>query len=160
MSMYYCTQEGYDSLSKKLNKLMREDRPLIVEELSSIAKESGSDLAENFEYIQASEELSLIDKKISEIKEKITNSKVIDITKIPFQGKVLFGTTVKIYDLEEDYEAEYKIVGEDESDVSLNKISYKSPLASSILSKSVGDEALFNTPKGKRIIEILEINHI
>ena len=120
------TMEGAEALREELQRLKHEARPRVVKAIAE-AREHG-DLKENAEYHAAKEEQGFIEGRIQEIEGKLSNAQVIDVTKIAPTGKVIFGTTVKVIDLEKDESRTYKIVGDDEADLKQNKVSVSSPI--------------------------------
>ncbi len=152
------TVAGEKNLREELTRLKSEDRPRIIQSIAE-AREHG-DLKENAEYHAAREQQSFCEGRIGEIEGKLADSQVIDITKIPYQEKVLFGTTVKIINVGTDEEVRYQIVGDDEADVKANKISVSSPIARALIGKQLGEEVLVKTPGGDTEYEIDEIQHI
>ena len=158
MSRYPMTKEGENSLRQELQKLKSEDRNNVVKAIAE-AREHG-DLKENAEYHAAKEQQGLIESRIREIENKLADAQVIDATLIEPSGKVIFGTTVELKDLDERKLISYKIVGEDEADVKLGKLSVNSPLSRSLIGKSKGDFVKLETPGGTKEFEILSIKHI
>ena len=121
------TEQGAEKLRLELEDLKKVQRPRIVQAIAE-AREHG-DLKENAEYSAAREQQSFCEGRINEIEAKLSNAQIIDVTKIPHTGKVLFGTTVTIINLDTDLAMKYQIVGDDEADVKSNKISVNSPIA-------------------------------
>ena len=158
MSRYPMTKEGEISLRQELQKLKSEDRNNVVKAIAE-AREHG-DLKENAAYHAAKEHQGLIESRIREIENKLADAQVIDTTLIEPSGTVIFGTTVEIKDLNESKLFSYKIVGEDEADVKLGKISVNSPLSRSLVGKSEGDLVKLETPGGAKEYELLSIKHI
>jgi len=158
MSRYPMTKEGESCLREELQKLKSEDRNNIVKAIAEARKHG--DLKENAEYHAAKEQQGLVESRIREIESKLVGAQVIDVTKIQPLGKVVFGTTVEIQELEENKVISYKIVGEDEADVKLGKISVNSPLSRSLVGKSEGDFSKLETPSGIKEYKILSIKHI
>ena len=158
MSRYPMTQEGESFLREELQKLKSEDRNNIVKAIAEARKHG--DLKENAEYHAAKEQQGLVESRIREIESKLVDAQVIDVTKIQPLGKVVFGTTVEIQELEENKVISYKIVGEDEADVKSGKISVNSPLSRSLIGKSEGDFSKLETPSGIKEYKILSIKHI
>jgi transcription elongation factor GreA len=117
------------------------------------------DLKENAEYHAAKEEQGFIEGRIQEIEGKLANAQVIDVTKIAPTGKVIFGTTVKVIDLEKDESRTYKIVGDDEADLKQNKVSVSSPIARALIGKEEGDVVVVQAPSGAIEYEIEEVLH-
>ena len=158
MSRYPMTKEGESCLREELQKLKSEDRNNIVKAIAEARKHG--DLKENAEYHAAKEQQGLVESRIREIESKLVDAQVIDVTQIKPSGKVIFGTTVEIQELEENKVISYKIVGEDEADVKLGKISVNSPLSRSLVGKSEGDFSKLETPSGIKEYKILSIKHI
>ena len=152
------TAQGEKALREELANLKSVERPRIVQAISE-ALEQG-DLRENAEFQYAKEEQGFIEGRIKEIEGKLSSAQVIDVTAIAPTGKVIFGVTVTLMNLENDEESVYKIVGDDESDIKLNKISVYSPVARALIGKSVGDEVVVKTPSGEIEYEICEVEHI
>lgn len=152
------TVQGAEALRAELKKLKHEDRPVIIQSIAT-AREHG-DLKENAEYHAAREQQSFVEGRIKEIEGKLSHAQVIDVTKMNADGRVIFGTTVDVCDIDTDDEFTYHIVGEDEADIKINKISVTSPLAKSLIGKSEGDIATVDAPGGKRELEILEVKYI
>ena len=152
------TKEGEDLLRKELRKLKSEDRSKVVQAIAE-ARELG-DLKENAEYHAAKEQQGFVERRIREIESKLSNSQVIDVTKITPSGKVVFGTTIQLDDLEQKKQVKYKIVGEDESDAKAGKISFLSPLAINLIGKNQGDEIEIEAPEGKKNYRIVSVKHI
>ncbi len=152
------TVEGEKALREELAHLKGVERPRISAAIAE-ARELG-DLKENAEYHAAREQQSFAEGRINEIEAKLSNAQVIDITTISKTGKVLFGTTVILINMDDDQEVEYKIVGDDEANIKVNKISVNSPIARAMIGKEEGDVVLVNTPSGNVEYEIGEVQHI
>tara|TARA_B100001029_G_scaffold178707_1_gene186106 strand:- start:4981 stop:5451 length:471 start_codon:yes stop_codon:yes gene_type:complete len=152
------TKEGESLLREELIKLKREERPKIIDAIAT-AREFG-DLKENAEYHAAKEQQSLTEARIKDIEVKLSNSQVIDIEKIEASDKVIFGTTMTVINLESDQSTKYRIVGEDEADANLGKISYASPLAKQMIGKYEGDTVKVETPSGSTEYEIIKVEYI
>lgn len=157
MQKFPMTRAGEIRLREELDNLKKVDRPRIVKAIAE-AREHG-DLKENAEYHAAREQQSFCEGRIQEIEGKLSNAQVIDITTIPHSGKVIFGVTVDIVNVETDETVTYNIVGDDEADVKANKISVNSPIARGLIGKSEGDEVTIKTPSGEVIYEIEEVRH-
>ena len=149
--------EGYEKLTADL-KALRAERPLIVDAIEE-ARAHG-DLSENAEYHAAREQQGFIEGRIQDIEGKLSNAQVIDIKSIPHSGKVLFGTTVSIINVDTDEEVEYRIVGDDEADIKNNLISVNSPIARGLIGKEVDDVVNIETPSGTVEFEITEVEYI
>ena len=158
MNLTPMTVAGEQALRDELNRLKTEDRPRIIEAIAD-AREHG-DLKENAEYHAAREQQGFCEGRIQEIEGKLGESQVIDVTAIPHTGKVIFGTTVTIINVDTDEEVRYQIVGEDEADVKSGKISVTSPIARGLIGKSEGDEVTIRTPGGEVDYEIDLVEHI
>lgn len=152
------TKEGADALQTELNKLKKEDRPRITEAIAD-AREHG-DLKENAEYHAAREQQGLVEARIKQLEALLSNAQIIDVTKLPQTGKVVFGATVTVLNIDTDEEVTYKIVGNEESDVKANKISVNSPIARALIGKEEGEEIVVQAPSGNIDYEIIEINYI
>ena len=152
------TKEGESLLRDELKKLKSEDRPRIIDAIAT-AREFG-DLKENAEYHAAKEQQSLIEARIKDIEIKLSNAQIIDISNIEPSDKVIFGTTVTVFNLEIEKSIKYKIVGEDEADATSGKISFASPLAKSLIGKFEGDLAKVETPSGVVEYEIEKVDYI
>ena len=152
------TVEGESSLREELQKLKFEDRPQVVEAIAT-AREFG-DLKENAEYHAAKEQQSLMEARIKDIEVKLSESQIIDVTKIEASEKVIFGTTVAIKDMQDFQSIVYKIVGEDEANAKEGKISVLSPLAKNLIGKFEGDIVKFETPGGSKEYEIINVEYI
>ena len=152
------TVEGAELLREELQHLKNVLRPSISKAIGA-AREMG-DLRENAEYHAAKERQAFTEARIRHIEVRLADARIIDVTKIRASGKVVFGTTVTLFDVENDAEVRYKIVGEDEADLKVNKLSVMSPLAKAVIGKGEGDSAMVDTPTGKREYEIEAIAYI
>jgi len=152
------TKEGECLLRHEIKKLKNEDRPRIIDPIAT-AREFG-DLKENAEYHAAKEQQSLCEARIKDIEVKLSSSQVIDILNIDPSQKVIFGTTVTIINSDSNQSAQYKIVGEDEADANLGKISYAAPLAKQMIGKFEGDIVKVDTPSGSTEYEIEKVEYI
>ena len=152
------TEAGAEALRVELKRLTSIERPRIVKEISA-ALEQG-DLRENAEFQYATEEQGHIEGRISEIAAKMGAAQIIDVTEIPNNGKVIFGVTVTLLNIDTDETVVYKIVGDDESDIKENKISIYSPVARSLIGKQVDDSVLIQIPSGQIEYEILSVEHL
>ncbi|RUO38749.1 transcription elongation factor GreA [Aliidiomarina shirensis] len=158
MSNIPMTVAGAESLQAELKRLKSEDRPRIIQAIAD-AREHG-DLKENAEYHAAREQQSFCEGRIQEIESKLSNSQVIDVTKIPNNGKVIFGATVTVFNTSSDEEVTYRIVGDDEADIKKNLISVNSPLSRGLIGKEVDDSAIVNTPGGEVEYEIVKVEYL
>lgn len=151
------TVEGSERLREELNELKSVQRPKITKAIAE-AREHG-DLKENAEYHAAREQQSFCEGRVAEIESKLADAQIIDVTKIDPTGRVIFGTTVTLINLESDETVVYQIVGEDEADVPKGKISVSSPIARAIMGKHEGDEIVVNAPAGEIEYEIGKVEH-
>ncbi len=158
MSQYPMTAKGAEMLREELNHLKSVKRPEIVNAIAE-AREHG-DLKENAEYHAAREQQSFCEGRIQDIEGKLSNAQIIDVTKMPNNGKVIFGTTVTILNLDTDEETTYRIVGEDEADIKSNLISVVSPIARGLIGKQLDDVVNIQTPKGAIEYEIIEVKYV
>ena len=152
------TVEGEAALRTELERLTKVERPRIVAAIAE-AREHG-DLKENAEYHAAREQQGFTEGRIQEIEGKLSYVQIIDVTKLPETGKVIFGSTVTIINIDTDEELTYKIVGDDEADVKQGKISYQSPIARALMGKQMGEEIVVKAPAGEIEYEIDLVKHI
>ncbi|CAH9051261.1 Transcription elongation factor GreA [Pseudoalteromonas holothuriae] len=152
------TVRGEQLLRDELNHLKSVVRPQIVADIAD-AREHG-DLKENAEYHAAREQQGFCEGRIQEIEAKLSTSQVIDVTKIENNGKVIFGTTVTICNVDTDEELKYRIVGDDEADIKSNLISVNSPIARGLIGKELDDTANIQTPNGAVEFEIIEVEYL
>ena len=152
------TLNGLESLKVELENLKNVQRPKIVEAIAEAR--SHGDLKENAEYHAAKEQQGLIEGRILAINDLIARANVIDVTKIENTGKVIFGSTVKVQDLESDKEISYRLVSQDEANISKNLIFYKSPIGKALIGKNNGDMVSVITPAGERNFEIKKVEYI
>ena len=151
------TARGAEQLRLELEDLKRVQRPRVVEAIAE-ARAHG-DLKENAEYHAAREQQGFIEGRIKELEGKLSHAEIIDVTRLPKNGKVVFGTTVDVLELDKEEEHTFMIVGDDEADIKQGKISISSPIARGLIGKSEGDVALVDAPGGKREFEILEVRY-
>jgi transcription elongation factor GreA len=152
------TVEGEARLREELNHLKTVVRPRVIADIAT-AREHG-DLKENAEYHAAREEQGFAEGRIKEIEGKLSDSQVIDVKSVPASSKVIFGTTVTLFNVNTEDTVTYKIVGDDESDVKEKKISYASPIAKAIIGKEEGDEVVVKIPSGEATYEIEKVEYI
>ena len=152
------TRLGNNALREELKVLISKDRPEIINAIAS-AREFG-DLKENAEYHAAKEKQSFIERRISEIELKLSNAEVIEVTKLDIKDKVVFGSTVKLKNMDLKSIVKYKIVGEDEADIERGLISYMAPISRAIMGKNLLDVVEFESTKGKTIFKIQSIEYI
>ncbi|MFT4997483.1 MAG: transcription elongation factor GreA [Chitinophagales bacterium] len=152
------TVAGEKMLREELNQLKTVVRPRIIQSIAE-AREHG-DLKENAEYHAAREEQGFAEGRIQEIESKLADYQVIDLTKITVTGKIIFGVTVDLVNLETDENVTYQIVGDDEADLKLGKISVSSPVSRAMIGKEEGDIVCVITPKGEVEYEIDAVKYI
>tara|TARA_B100000886_G_scaffold114931_2_gene77353 strand:+ start:1011 stop:1487 length:477 start_codon:yes stop_codon:yes gene_type:complete len=152
------TVNGLKDLKSELEDLKNVQRPKVVEAIAEAR--SHGDLKENAEYHAAKEQQALIESRVIAINDIIARANVIDVTKIDNNGKVIFGSTVKLQDLESDVKITYKLVGQDEADIKKNLIFFKSPIGRAVIGKDKGEMVTVNTPSGEKSFEILDVKYI
>ena len=155
MQRYPMTPQGHAALEAELKQLKTVERPRISTAIAE-AREHG-DLKENAEYHAAREQQGLCEARIRDIEAKLGGAQIIDPMNLPQDGRVVFGVTVVIEDIDSGEQKHYKIVGEDEADVKVGKISVGSPIAKGLIGKSEGDEAKIQTPSGLAGYEIIDV---
>lgn len=158
MQKHPMTREGAQLLGKELEHLKMVKRPSIIAAIAE-ARAHG-DLKENAEYHAAKEQQSFTEGRISELEHKLSYAQIIDVRQLPRTEKVVFGSTVHLVNLDTDEEVKYQIVGEDEADIKLGKISYTSPIARAIIGKSRYDTVEVKAPAGQLSYEISEVHYI
>lgn len=158
MTKFPMTVQGARALEEELKHLKTVLRPQITAAIAT-ARELG-DLSENAEYHAAREQQGMSEARIRDIEGRLSGAQIIDVTTIPYSGKVFFGTTVSVVNLETDEELEYQIVGEDEADFRVGKISVTSPIARAFIGKEEGEVVTVQTPGGLIEYEIVEVRHI
>jgi len=152
------TVNGLKDLKSELEDLKNIQRPKIVEAIAEAR--SHGDLKENAEYHAAKEQQGLIEGRVVAINDIIARANVIDVTKIENDGKVIFGSTVKVQDLETNKKISYRLVGQDEADIKKNLVFFRSPIGKAFIGKDKGDMVTVNTPSGERNFEILDVQYI
>ncbi len=158
MSKVPMTVKGEATLREELERLKKVERPRITQAIAE-AREHG-DLKENAEYHAAREQQSFNEGRIMEIEGKLANAQVIDVAAIPRTGKVIFGTTIDLINVETDETLTYRIVGDDEADVKSNLISVSSPIARALIGKEEGDVVVVKAPGGDIEYEIDQVQHL
>ena len=149
---------GLENLRKELDQLKKIERPKVVAAIAEAR--SHGDLKENAEYHAAKEQQALIESRVLEINDTIARANVIDVTKIENEGKVIFGSTVKVKDLGLNKEIKFRLVGKDEADVKENLIYFRSPIGKGLIGKNLGDLVTIVTPSGEKNFEILSVDYI
>ncbi len=152
---YPMTKVGAKNLQDELDNLKNNERPKVIEAIST-AREYG-DLKENAEYHAAREEQGLMEARVKDLEYKLSLSQVIDISNIPQNGRVVFGTTVVLEDLDSEKKVTYKIVGQDEANISKGLLAYNTPIAKALISNEEGDVVEIETPSKNITYEILEV---
>jgi transcription elongation factor GreA len=158
MTKYPMTVEGAESLKKELHQLTTVERPRLSKAIGE-ARELG-DLKENAEYHAARELQGLSEARIRDIEHKLAHAQIIDVSKMNANGRVIFGCTVHLLNIDTEEKMHYKIVGEDEADLKHRKISITSPIARALIGKEVDDVVSVNTPGGLAEYEISKIEYI
>ena len=157
MTITPLTVNGAELLRAELHRLKHEERPSVVNAIAE-ARAQG-DISENAEYDAAKERQGFIEGRIAELESKLATAQIIDPKDLEQDGRVVFGTLVQLLDLEADKESTYQIVGEDEADLKVGKISISSPIARALIGKSAGDVVSVQAPGGAREVEILEVRY-
>lgn len=152
------TVSGEKALQAELARLKSVDRPKVIANIAE-ARAHG-DLKENAEYHAAREEQGFIEGRIQELEGKLSNAQVIDIHSIENSGKVIFGVTVSLLNLDSEQSVRYQLVGEDEADVKVGKINVTSPIARALIGKEEGDEVVVRAPSGDQFYEIVKVEHL
>jgi len=150
------TQEGYQRLQEELKQLIRVERPKVVQDIAEAR--SHGDLSENAEYDAAKDRQGFIEGRIKELNDKIARAQVIDPTKIS-SDKIVFSAKVTLVDVDTDKEVSYQIVGEDEADIKLGKISITSPVGKALIGHRVDEEVRIAVPSGLRVFEVTHIEY-
>lgn len=157
MSQVPMTITGAEKLREELNQLKSVERPKIIAAIAE-AREHG-DLKENAEYHAAREQQGFCEGRIQDIEAKLSNAQIIDVTKMQNNGRVIFGATVSLMNLDTEEEVTYRIVGDDESDIKQNMLSVNSPMARSLIGKELDDVVVVRTPGGEVEYEITEVEY-
>ncbi len=157
MSSTPLTVRGAELLKEELTRLKHVERPAVITAIAE-ARAQG-DLSENAEYDAAKERQGFIEGRIAELESKLAHAQIINPAEIERDGRVVFGTTVELSELDTDKQLVYQIVGDDEADLKENKISISSPIARALIGKSVGDVATVHAPGGARQVEILDVRY-
>jgi transcription elongation factor GreA len=158
MSKIPLTVNGAELLRNELHRLKTVERPNVIAAIAEAR--SHGDLSENAEYDAAKERQSFIEGRIAEIEAKLANAQVIDPKLLDADGRIVFGATVDLEDLENSDKVTYQIVGDDEADIKLGKISISSPISRALIGKSPGDVAEVQAPGGIREYEVLDVHYI
>jgi transcription elongation factor GreA len=158
MSKHPITLHGAELLRNELHRLKTVDRPAVIP-ANAEARAQG-DITENADYEAAPERQGFIEGRIIELESKLANAQVIDPTLLDDDGRVVFGSTVELTDTGAGESMTYQIVGEDEADLKLGKISYSSPIAKALIGKYSGDVAEVRTPGGVKEFEIVDVKYV
>ena len=158
MDKHPMTLAGAEKLRAELSDLKQVKRPAVIAAIAE-AREHG-DLKENAEYHAAREQQGFIEGRIKDIEAKLSHAQIIDVTTLNANGKVVFGATVVLLDINTDEEKTYQIVGVDEAEIKINKISVSSPVARALIGKEEGDEVVMEVPGGTHEFEILEVRYV
>jgi transcription elongation factor GreA len=150
------TKESYEALQEELKRLIREERPKVIQ---AIAEARGhGDLSENAEYDAAKNHQSFLEGRIQELQDKLARAYVVDLSNLK-PDKVVFGSTVTVYDTASEEETTFKIVGEDEADIKQGKISYTSPVGKALIGHRLDDTVKAKVPAGVKEYEIIDIRY-
>ncbi len=152
------TVRGAELLREELAKLKSDDRPKVIQAIAE-ARAHG-DLKENAEYHAAKDQQGFIEGRIKQIEAKLSNTQIVDVTTVDAKGKIVFGSTVDLLDVESDKQSTYKIVGEDEADINQGLISFTSPIARAIIGRNEGDEISFSAPGGEKHYEVIQVRYV
>jgi transcription elongation factor GreA len=158
MSSVPITKYGAELLKQELARLKSKDRPAVISAIAE-ARAQG-DLSENAEYDAAKERQSFIEGRIAELEGKLSAAQIIDPALLDAEGRIVFGSTVRLEDLESGEEVTYQIVGVDEADLKEKKVSITSPIARALIGKSAGDVVEVQAPAGIREYEVLDVHYI
>ncbi|WP_338849141.1 transcription elongation factor GreA [Massilia sp. W12] len=158
MSSVPITKNGAELLRAELHQLKTVERRAVIEAIAEAR--SHGDLSENAEYDAAKEKQSFIEGRIAELEGLLSSAQIIDPSQIDADGRVVFGSTVELEDLENEQKVTYQIVGVDEADLKQSKVSYTSPIARAMIGKSVGDVIMVQAPSGVREYEVMDVKYI
>lgn len=157
MSKVPITLRGAELLKAELQRLKTVERPAVIAAIAEAR--SHGDLSENAEYDAAKERQGFIEGRIAEVEGKLGNAQIIDPRSLDADGRVVFGATIDLEDIDEEKTVTYQIVGDDEADIKQNKISLNSPVARALIGKYAGDVVEVQTPGGRREYEILDVRY-
>jgi len=150
------TKESYEALQEELKRLIKEERPKVIQDIAEAR--SHGDLSENAEYDAAKHRQAFIEGRIQELSDKLARAYVVDLSNLK-PDKVVFGATVTLYDTASGDEVTYKIVGEDEADIKLGKISCTSPVGKALIGHKLDDSVRVKVPSGLREYEVIDIKY-
>jgi len=151
------TKESYETLQDELKRLIREERPKVIQDIAEAR--SHGDLSENAEYDAAKHRQGFIEGRIQELKDKLARAYVVDLSNLK-PDKVVFGATVTLYDTLSEEEVPYRIVGEDEADIKLGKMSCSSPVGKALIGHRLDDTVRVKVPSGLKEYEIIDIRYM
>ena len=151
------TKKGEEKLRAELKQLKSVDRPNVIAAIAEAR--SHGDLSENAEYDAAKDQQGFIEGRIAELESQLSVAEVIDPSKLGIQGKVVFGSTLKLYDVDSEAEVEYQLVGDLEADINLGQVSVSSPIGRALVGKEEGDEVEVAAPAGTKVYEIIEVSY-
>ena len=157
MNQVPLTATGAERLKEELKELKFVKRPLVIEAIA-VARDHG-DLKENAEYHAAREEQGFMEGRIAELESVLSNAQIIDVTKLNKTGRVVFGCTVDLIDVESDEEVSYQIVGDIEADINQNRIAISSPIARALIGKEEGEDVVVQAPGGTREYDITAVHY-
>ncbi|CUA81669.1 MULTISPECIES: transcription elongation factor GreA [Gulbenkiania] len=152
------TVRGAELLKEELQRLKSIERPKVIEAIAEAR--SHGDLSENAEYDAAKERQAFVEGRIAELEGKLSNAQIIDPSTLDADGRIVFGATVELMDLETEDEVTYQIVGDDEADIKFGKVSVNSPIARALIGKEAGDVAEVVAPGGIREYEVLDVKYL
>lgn len=158
MSKVPLTVLGAQLLKDELQRLKSVERPSVIAAIAEAR--SHGDLSENAEYDAAKERQGFVEGRIADLEYKLSNAQVIDPKVLDVDGRIVFGATVVLIDCDSEQQVTYQIVGEDEADIKVNKVSVGSPLARALIGKEIGDIAEVQAPNGPREYEVLSIDYL
>ena len=158
MSTIPITKRGAELLKEELHRLKHVERPAVI--LAIAEARAQGDLSENAEYDAAKEKQGFIEGRIQELEGKLSAAQIIDPAALDVSGRIVFGATVDLEDLEDGTKLTYQIVGDDEADIASSKISISSPIARALISREEGDVVVVQAPAGSREVEILAVRYI
>ena len=151
------TVAGAERLRGELDRLRNEERPRVIRAISE-AREHG-DLRENAEYHAAREEQSFLEGRIAEVESQLARAQIVDPSSLAAGGRIVFGATVRLFDLDTEQEHDYQIVGDLESDIALGRLSVSSPFARALIGRHAGDTVTVHAPGGEREYEVLHVEY-
>ncbi len=158
MSSIPLTLYGAQLLRDELHQLKSKERRVVIDAIAEAR--SHGDLSENAEYDAAKERQAFVEGRIAELESKLGSAQIIDPTQLDADGRIVFASTVDLEDLESGQKVTYQIVGEDEADIKVHKVSVTSPIARSMIGRSAGDVVIVHAPSGLREYEVLEVRYV